>query len=239
MKWAIATIATVALAIALARRRTAEASTWTGSGFDLSWLPGPATEAEPVDQLPNLFEAAIVNASPLTYLPPSNAPEQQAQNLRAFLDMIAYAEGTDRAGDPYRVCYGYRHTIRSLDDHPAVTGEWGGERLPDAMCAGAGLGPGCVSTAAGRYQIIRPTWRELKADLNLPDFGPASQDAAAVELIRRRGALNDVYAGRITEAIGKVAKVWASLPGAGYAQPERKISNLLAAYGSAGGITEA
>lgn len=239
MKWAIATVATVALAIALARRRAAESAPWTGSGFNLSWLPGPASDAEPVDQLPSLFESAIVNASPMTHIPPSNAPTQQAQNLRAFLDMIAFAEGTDRAGDPYRVCYGYRHTIRSLADHPAITGEWGGERLPDAMCAGAGLGPGCVSTAAGRYQIIRPTWRELKADLNLPDFGPASQDAAAVELIRRRGALNDVYAGRIAQAIDKVAKVWASLPGAGYAQPERKLSNLLAAYGSAGGITEA
>jgi len=56
-----------------------------------------------------------------------------ARNVAAFLAMIQRAEGTSAAGrDPYRVCYGYRHTIGNMRDHPAVTGEWRGERLPDA-----------------------------------------------------------------------------------------------------------
>lgn len=164
-------------------------------------------------------------------------------NVAAFLSMIAYAEGTERASDPYRVCYAYRHTIGDMTYHPAewrtVNGErvreWGGEKLPDAMCRGAGLSPGCVSTAAGRYQMILPTWAKVKTALRLQAFGPAEQDAAAVYLIKGRGALQLVEAGRVVEAIDKCRAEWASLPGAGYGQPERRRGDLLAAYESAGG----
>ena len=151
------------------------------------------------------------------------------------LTLIAFAEGTDRAPDPYRVCYGYRHTIVCLADHPAITGEWRGERLPDAMCRGAGLSPGCVSTAAGRYQLIRSTWSGIMKRLRLPDFGAESQDQAALYLIDQRGALADVHAGRVQTAIAKCRPEWASLPGAGYGQPERRISALMDAFQRAGG----
>ncbi len=157
-------------------------------------------------------------------------------NVRAFLSLIEWAEGTARGGrDPYRTCYAYRHTIKSFADHPAVTGEWRGEPLPDAMCRGAGLKPGCVSTAAGRYQLIRPTWVACKRALGLQDFGPESQDAAAVHLIKQRGALDDVRAGRVTEAVEKCRREWASLPGAGYGQGERRMADLVAVYERAGG----
>lgn len=153
-------------------------------------------------------------------------------NTAAFLELIEHAEGTARQGrDPYRTCYGYRHTIASFADHPAVTGEWRGESL-------ASLGPayvGKVSTAAGRYQLIKPTWLEAKRTLGLVDFAPASQDRAAVFLIRRRGALADVQAGRIVDAIAKCRREWASLPGAGYGQPERQLAQLLNTFTNAGG----
>lgn len=183
----------------------------------------------------------------LDYINPWGAIERQFEgyqaeqamsndNVGAFLAMIASAEGTDRGADPYRVCYGYRHTIVSMADHPAVTGEWKGEKLPDAMCRGAGLAPGCVSTAAGRYQLIKPTWLSCKRALGLTDFSPASQDAAAVYLIRQRGALDHVKAGRIGEAVTACRREWASLPGAGYAQPERRLAGLLDAFTAAGGV---
>lgn len=181
------------------------------------------------------------------YLNPIGAFERQVDtynverdmsetNVAAFLDLIAYSEGTKSAPDSYRVCFGYRHTIKSLDDHPANTGEWKGEKLSDGMCAGAGLGPGCVSTAAGRYQLIKPTWNACKRALSLPDFSPASQDAAAVYLIRQRGAIDDVRAGRVADAVAKCRKEWASLPGAGYGQAERRLSSLVAAFEGAGGV---
>lgn len=247
MRYAIALVLIIAAAAVLARRAQAAAqpqAEWVDSdqiASDASWLDLVASEPpdQEADRLPSVVESAIVNVSPSTYIEPDVSESTKQRNLAAFLAMIKFAEGTDRRSDPYRVCYGYAHTIRDLSDHPAVTGEWRGEKLPDGMCRAAGYGPGCVSTAAGAYQINRPTWLPLKRRLGLADFGPSSQDAAAVELIRQRGALNDVYAGRLADAVEKVAKVWASLPGAGYDQPERKLASLVTAYQAAGGNFEA
>lgn len=228
MKWAIAVIATVGLAAMLARRAQAStsetSSTW--AGIDLANLNNvlASEPGEPFDQLPNLFEVAIVNATPSTYIPPSNAPSQQAANLRAFLDMIAFAEGTS-GPNGYRTLFG-GGLFESFADHP--------NQLITRKLAGRPI----TSTAAGRYQFLRRTWVVLKDRLSLPDFGPESQDAAAVELIRERGALNDVYAGRLTVAVDKVRKIWASLPGAGYAQPEKSLNALAGAYTQAGGTLE-
>ena len=157
-------------------------------------------------------------------------------NVRAFLESIARAEGTAGQADPYRVCYAYRWTIKNLADHPAITGEWKGEKLSDALCAGAGLGPGCVSTAAGKYQITKGTWSTLKKRLGLTDFAPASQDAAAIELLRESGALYAAQTGDLATAVAKARKTWASLPGAGYGQPERSFAWLQNQFTNAGGV---
>jgi lysozyme len=157
------------------------------------------------------------------------------ENERAVLKLIQWAEGTDKGEDPYRVCYGYKHTIVSFKDHPSITGEWMGEKLPDWMCRNAGQGPGCVSTAAGAYQMIRPTWRGIRDRLRLPSFDPEYQDRAALYLIANRGALEDVHAGRIKTAIAKCSAEWASLPGNFAGQPQRRQDDLLAAFEQAGG----
>lgn len=167
---------------------------------------------------------------------PANVDTETAQrNVSAFLAMLQQSEGTASAPDPYRVCYGYGHTIADLSEHPAITGEWRGERLSDAMCANAGHAPGCISSAAGAYQIIRGTWASLRDRLGLPDFSPASQDAAACELLRQRGALQDVMAGRVALAIAKAKPVWASLPGNYARQGQRSGAQLVAWFTNAGG----
>lgn len=165
---------------------------------------------------------------------PENS-NQAAANVGAFLDMILQSEGTANAPDPYRVCYGYRHTIENLGEHPAITGEWRGEVLPAAMCANAGFGPGCVSTAAGGFQIIKPTWSRVRNKLSLPDFSADSQRRAAVALIGERGALADVQAGRFAAAVHKCRAEWASLPGNYAKQGQRSIDQLQAWYSNAGG----
>lgn len=180
------------------------------------WIAGNATETE-------------------TKVATMNAPIDPDKNARAFLQAIKQAEGTANQADPYRVCFGYRHTVRSLADHPSITGEWFGEKLPDAQCRAAGFGPGCVSTAAGAYQFIKPTWARLKSKLSLPDFGPASQDAAALELLSESGALSHIRAGNLGAALNAARKTWASLPGAGYEQPERSLAYIQTAYLNAGG----
>lgn len=165
-----------------------------------------------------------------------NSSDKITPNERAFLEVIKFAEGTGKGGrDPYATCYAYKFTITNFADHPSELGVWMGERLSDAMCAGAGFKPGCVSTAAGAYQFIRGTWKEVKQKLRLPDFGRASQDLAALERIRQRGAQKDVREGRFDQAIFKCRKEWASLPGAGYGQGERSLAALQNQYINNGG----
>lgn len=190
-----------------------------GGGLDINNI---------TDNLETMYNKATETAS--------DAPQDVADaNISAFLSMIQQSEGTSRNGDAYSVCYGYKHTIQSFSDHPAVTGEWTGEYLPDAMCINAGLSAGCKSTAAGAYQMIKPTWLRLRDRLGLLDFSPASQDRAAVELIQARAALEDVKAGRLADAVHKCRQEWASLPGNTAKQGQRSLETLAAWYSNAGG----
>ncbi len=91
------------------------------------------------------------------------------------------------------------------------------------------------TTAAGAFQFIYPTWKRLQAKLNLPDFGPASQDLAAIELIAEAGAMADVKEGRLQEAIDKCCGIWASLPGSKYPQPVRSYKFASNVYALSGG----
>ena len=139
------------------------------------------------------------------------------KNLRAFLIMIQYAEGTF-GKDAYRKLYG-GGLFNDFSKHPntKIT-KWG-----------------ITSTAAGAYQILYKTWVEFSVKLGLTDFSPTSQDKVAIELIKRRKALDDIYAGKFLIAIEKCKKEWASLPGAGYKQNERSATSLLSVYKIAGG----
>lgn len=141
-------------------------------------------------------------------------------NVYAFLGMLRVSEGT--AGpDGYRTLVGGQ-LFNSFADHPRQL-VW----LPNL---------GISSSAAGAYQILRKTWDGVRNKLGLPDFSPLSQDAAAIELIRQRGALADVRAGRFAVAVEKCKKEWASLPGAGYGQRENSLARLQTAYTNAGGV---
>ena len=125
----------------------------------------------------------------------------------------------------------FRHTIVDMSDHPAITGEWKGEPLDF-------LGPdykGLISTAAGKYQITKHTWEACQGALNLPDFGPQSQDAAATLLIKQKGALDAVNGGRVADAIALCHEVWASLPGSTSGQPQASLASLVQAYTANGG----
>lgn len=142
-------------------------------------------------------------------------------NVTAFLNMLAVSEGTAGHGDDgYNVIVG-GDLFHGYRDHP--------RQLITLNKAGL------KSTAAGRYQFLARTWDALAAKLHLTDFSPASQDAAAIELIRERGALDDVKAGRFDAAVAKCAPIWASLPGAGYGQRENALAALRKTYINAGG----
>jgi len=149
-------------------------------------------------------------------------------NLTAFLDTIAYSEGTDKPGQPsidrgYDVLVGGA-LFSGYADHP--------RKLIDLPRLGI------KSTAAGRYQILARFYDAYKQQLGLPDFSPASQDKIAIQLIRECKALDDVNAGRVAEALAKCKSRWASLPGAGYGQHEHKVETLVSIFKQKGGVSE-
>lgn len=226
------------------------APAWLGAApsFDTAnsaTLPGatavegfPPVSFDDQPQLPTFMEATAASLSPASWAPPDIAPDTAAMNTRAFLDMLAVSEGTS-GPNGYRTMFG-GGLFDDFTDHPRIAHQFTDQ-------AGRTL----WTSAAGRYQFmaVSPipaggstrvnTWDVLQEQLSLPDFSPDSQDQAAAELIRQRGALGDVQAGRFEAAIAKCAKTWASLPGAGYAQHENKLSKLVAAYTAAGGTVTA
>lgn len=146
-------------------------------------------------------------------------------NVCAFLDMIAWSEGTDNGRQPtndhgYDVLVG-GGLFRGYNDHPRKL-----IALPRY---------GIKSTAAGRYQLLARYFDAYRKQLKLCDFSPLSQDLIALQQIRERRALQLIQAGQFEEAVRRVSNIWASLPGAGYGQHEHKIANLVAAYRRAGG----
>lgn len=91
------------------------------------------------------------------------------------------------------------------------------------------------SDAAGRYQFMGRYWEPYRKQLSLSDFGPASQDLWAKQLLRECKALGMIAAGEFDRAVQACRSRWASLPGAGYGQHEQPLHVLAKAYEAAGG----
>lgn len=148
--------------------------------------------------------------------------------------MLAISEGT--SNNPATKDRGYDVIVTGADGKPEIMSSYGthpfaGGREPKLISAKTGL----RSTASGRYQFLVRDWGFYRLKLNLPDFGPESQDKWATQLIKERRALDDVETGHLIRAVGKVCNIWASLPGAGYGQPEHRIEALSETYERLGG----
>lgn len=141
-------------------------------------------------------------------------------NVRAFLKAIRLGEGTSDEAGYYRIVGGGTFTDDS--QHPNVR-VWI-ERY------------GVYSTAAGAYQIIRPTWTGLVKQYGFEDFSPESQDEAAVALIAGRSALKNVIGGYFASAVAKCSEEWASLPGSKAGQRTEPYEAVLAVYQANGGV---
>ncbi|EQC1558090.1 glycoside hydrolase family 24 protein [Citrobacter amalonaticus] len=143
---------------------------------------------------------------------------------KAFLDMLAWSEGTDNGRQPTKN-HGYDVIVggslfTDYGDHPRklIT-----------------LNQRLKSTAAGRYQLLARYWDAYRKQLGLNDFSPSNQDAVALQQIKERGALPLIDRGDIRQAIDRCRNIWASLPGAGYGQFEHKVDALIAKFKAAGG----
>ena len=148
-----------------------------------------------------------------------SAADAGGPNVLAFLDMLAWSEGTSTikgSDDGYNVLVGGK-LFTDYSKHPKVL-----VPLPRY---------GISSTAAGRYQFLARTWDAIvKSYAFKGRFIPEAQDLAAIKLLTECDALPLIKAGCIPQAIAKAAPIWASLPGAGYGQREHKLAALLGIY---------
>ena len=156
------------------------------------------------------------------------------KNRLAFLDMLAVSEGTSTS--PLTKAHGYDVIVTGSDGRPEVFTDFSDHPFNAGRKSKAINSTGLTSNASGRYQFMLKDWNHYRIQLGLLDFGPASQDKWAMQLIRERRALPDIDAGNFAAAVSKCRNIWASLPGAGYGQPEHPIEKLQVAYLSAGGV---
>lgn len=141
-------------------------------------------------------------------------------NVRKMLDVIASAEGVKHG---YNTIFG-NERFGNLSSHPNVRKQF---KQTDGKMN--------ETTAAGRYQFLKPTWDDTSRRYGLKDFSPQSQDIAAIGLLMQNGALPYVLKGDYQTAVRKSGGTWASLPSSPYAQPKRsqaEIDKLLGSKGS-------
>lgn len=156
-----------------------------------------------------------------------SAADAGGANVLAFLDMLAWSEGTSTikaSDDGYNVLYG-GGLFQGYADHPR-------RKLTFPI-----NGKPVTSTAAGRYQLLARYWDAYRVSLRLSGgFTPENQDRIALQQIRERKALADIKAGRIEQAIAKCSNIWASLPGNSYGQNPHRLDKLLTQWVKLGGV---
>jgi len=154
-------------------------------------------------------------------------------NQKAFLDMIAHSEGTSTS--PATKRNGYDVIVTGADRKPEIFSDFSNHPFAAGRRSKVINNRGLTSNASGRYQFMLKDWAHYRAQLALPDFGPDAQDKWALQLIRECRALPLIEAGQFGAAVMQCARIWASLPGAGYGQHENRLADLQAAYVAAGG----
>jgi len=147
---------------------------------------------------------------------PSNPADYSAINLVAFLQLIRQGESSD----DYTALVGGGQ-FGSFGDHPAILGPWKGIRRAD----------GRLTTAAGGYQITRTTWKDLGGIKKYGSFSPSAQDAAAIDLLKRRGAYDFVLRGNISAAVGKLPAEWEM-----FTQEKWNVAQSITTFSNFGGV---
>ena len=143
---------------------------------------------------------------------------------KAFLDMLAWSEGTDNGRQKTRN-HGYDVIVggelfTDYSDHPrklVTLNPNSNQQAPDAPSFFPVGGMPTASSLAWKTSLrkVRTLWH--------------------CNQIKERGALPMIDRGDIRQAIDRCSNIWASLPGAGYGQFEHKADSLIAKFKEAGG----
>lgn len=167
-------------------------------------------------------------------MPRITAQQAGGPNECAFLDLIAWSEGTSTSLATKND--GYDVIVTGFDGKPEIFTDYSKHPFEGGRKSKVINRTGLTSNAAGRYQQMLRDWPHYRDLLKLPDFGPLSQDRVALQHIKECKALPDIHSGHIEIAISKCRNIWASLPGAGYGQREHRLTDLVAQYQSLGGM---
>lgn len=158
--------------------------------------------------MPAATDGTAPKITPVAYSPDQQTGAPGLPGVaKAWLGTVA---GPESAGQ-YDVLYGGTQ-FADMSAHP-------GANIPIT----SGPNKGKTSSAAGKYQFLKPTWEEQAKKLGLPDFSPGSQDAAAWNLSKEvykaktGGDLEADLAKADDTGLQKIAGLmsgtWTSLPG--------------------------
>jgi muramidase (phage lysozyme) len=114
--------------------------------------------------------------------------------IAAFIEMFRVGEGTE--GDKGFTTMFTGKQFSDMSDHPRQLQSGGG----------------FTSDAAGMGQFLSTTWDGVKDRIGAKDFSPANQVKGIVQLIKDRGAYEDLMQGNLDAALNKLSAEWASLP---------------------------
>lgn len=175
------------------------------------------------------------------------------KRLKAFLDLIAWSEGTST--HPLTKCNGYdvivtgvdgRHTFTDFSTHPfalgrapvvvrpAVYKDDETNRTLSSERPGNGklVQPALLSTASGRYQFILNSWEKVAKLIHAGTFSPLNQDLAAIQVLHNLNAVQSILGGYYIEAVHMCCEEWASFPGNLFGQPTHTDNELAKQYNS-------
>jgi len=174
--------------------------------------------------------------------------------VQTLMDVIAWSEGTDLKNENV----GYNVLIDGIPNDgntkytnsyvsyskPNTLEKWGksyisGDAIynnhPNVLIKwkqGSDTNQNNYSSAAGRYQILAPIWKNLSSRYFINDFSPSNQDKICLAMIER--AFPYIKQGKWELAITSICKSWPSLPGSGYldqtSYPLNKIISKLKEY---------
>lgn len=163
-----------------------------------------------------------------------SAQEAGGQNILAYLDTLAWSEGTSTikgSDDGYNVLVGGK-LFSPYIDHPRILVQLKDKNGNQIMQPN---GKPLESTAAGRYQERSVNYDYYKKLLGLSNFGPINQDRIAIQQIKECRAIQMILQGELTQAIQACNHIWASLSGSPYGQRTNSVADLIAQYQAAGG----
>lgn len=140
-----------------------------------------------------------------------NYGSDMSGNIDAFLAVIREGESSNN----YSALVG-GGSFTDFSHHPAT-----------APITFKGVGN---SHAAGAYQFQPGTWTGVASRIGAIDFGKYWQDQGAIELLRERGAYDDIANGDIASAVGKLKSEWQM-----FTQSKWSVNTVVAHFGEYGG----